>query len=101
MSTAVNQSIVSESIKASALERCRELVRGIKQNDPQGLPAKTWSEMPIKTRTVLVMLGSTTGDDPRTVARRPWQSIPEADRVSIGACARQLGRDLTRAGCLF
>lgn len=87
--------------KDSELARCRELVRGIKQNDPQGLPSKTWSEMPMKTRTVLVMLGSTTSEDPRTVARRPWESIPEAERVTIGACARQLGRDLTRAACLF
>lgn len=89
------------SIKDEALSRCRELVRGIKQNDPQGLPSKTWAEMPIKTRTVLVMLGSTTSEDPRTVARRPWESMKEDDRVSIGACARQLGRDLTKANCLF
>lgn len=95
------QSIMSQSIKAAALDRCRELVRGIKQNDPQGMPSKTWSEMPIKTRTVLVMLGSTTDEDPRTVARRPWESMPENDRVSIGACARQLGNDLKRAACLF
>ena len=89
------------TIKATELARCRELVKGIKQNDPQGLPSKTWSEMPVKTRTVLVMLGSTTGEDPRTFARRPWESIPQADRVSIGATARQLGRDLGRASCLF
>jgi hypothetical protein len=97
----MTQHAASASIKNEALARCRELVSSTPKADPQGLPGKTWAAMPIKTRTVLVMLGSTCKEDPRDVARRPWQSLGQSDRESIGACARQLGRDLIGAAGLF
>lgn len=83
------------------LQKCRALVMQPVKNERQGLPAKTWAEMPIRTRSVLVMLGGTTVDDPREVARRPWESLSLTDRESIAALAREMRDNLKNASCLF
>ncbi len=89
-------------LKNEHLAKCFEIMRTpLPEKDPQGLPARTWSAMPHRTRAVLVMLGGASMEDPKEVARRPWGSLSEADRVGIAACARELGRDLRDAACLF
>ncbi len=67
----------------------------------ESLPGKTWREMHLRTRTVLVMLAAQTDGDPREVARQPWEALAESDRDSIAACARTLRRDLAGAAALF
>lgn len=73
----------------------------LKEADNHGLPQKTWADIPMRTRAVLVMLGATSMEDPREVARRPWASLSQADREGIGACAREISRNLRNAACLF
>lgn len=92
---------MTTAIGIQELENCRQLVQGVRDNEKHGLPSKTWANMPIKTKTVLIMLGSTSLDDPRQVARKPWESMTRQDRETIGACARQLSRDLQTSNCLF
>lgn len=87
--------------KDAALAKCWELVKKPAVNERQGLPSKTWAEMPIRTRSVLVMLGGTSMDDPREVARRPWASLSSKDQDGIAACARELRDNLKNASCLF
>lgn len=70
-------------------------------HDRQGLPARTWAEIPLRTKSVLVMLGAKSMDDPREVARRPWGSLSDADREGIAACAKELSHSLRDAPCLF
>lgn len=95
-------SAAAMSPKDAALARCWELVKAAKpEEDRQALPARTWSQMDIRTRSVLVMLGAASMEDPREVARRPWGSLSQKDREGIAACARQIGHDLRDAACLF
>jgi hypothetical protein len=90
------------SPKDAALARAWAVVRQpLPGQDRQGLPARTWAAMPIRTKSVLVMLGAKTMDDPREVARRPWQSLSTEDREGIAACARELSNSLRDSSCLF
>lgn len=89
------------SIKDAALARAWAAVKQDKPSDRQGLPSRTWAEMPMRTKAVLVMLGAKSMEDPREVARRPWGSLSESDREGIAACARELNRSLASASCLF
>lgn len=91
----------SLSIKDASLARAWAAVKQPKHDDRQGLPSKTWAEMPTRTKAVLVMLGAKSIDDPREVARRPWMSLSDSDREGIAACARELNRSLQNASCLF
>lgn len=67
----------------------------------ESLPGRTWRTMSLRTRAVLVMLASDHAGDARTYAARAWEALTPADQVSIAACAREIGRDLRRASCLF
>ncbi|OWQ83832.1 hypothetical protein CDN99_25540 [Roseateles aquatilis] len=67
----------------------------------ESLPGRTWREMSIRTRTVLVMLASAHDGDARAYASRAWEALAPADQVSMAACARELGRDLSGARCLY
>ena len=87
--------------KDAALDHCWAVVKKPAVNERQGLPAKTWSDMPIRARAVLVMLGATSMGDPRETARRPWESLTRQDREGIAACARELRANLDNASCLF
>lgn len=89
------------SVKDMCLARAWAAVRQDKPNDRHGLPSKTWAGMPLRTKTVLVMLGAKSMEDPREVARRPWGSLSSEDRDGIAACARELSHDLQDAPCLF
>lgn len=89
------------STKDAALAKCWAVVKQDKPTDRQGLPARTWAEMPIRTKSVLVMLGAKSMEDPREVARRPWGSLSESDRDGIASVARELNRSLKNASCLF
>ena len=89
------------SIKDQCLARAWAAVKSAKPDDRQGLPSKTWAEMSLRTKSVLVMLGAASLDDPREVARRPWGSISEQDREGIATCARELAKSLNNASCLF
>lgn len=92
----------SEAIKNAELSK---IWAALKTNrpatDPQGLPSKTWAAMSLRTRSVLVMLGSTSAADPRELARKPWAALTETDRHGIAACAREMGQDLKNSVCLF
>ena len=92
----------SVAIQKEALANCWALLQEKRPTpDPHGLPAKTWADMNIRTRSVLVMLGGTSAGDPRELARKPWGGLSDEDRCGIAACARQIGRDLRDASCLF
>lgn len=95
-------SATQQSPKDAALAKCWELVKEKqKPSDPYGLPGKTWGAMSVRTRSVLVMLGGTSAGDPRELARKPWASLSDQDRFGIAACAREMGRELKDAVCLF
>lgn len=89
------------SPKTLALEKAWAAIKQVKPDDRQGLPSRTWADIPVRTRAVLVMLGATSMEDPREVARRPWGSLPEKDREGIAACAREMEKHLRSASCLF
>lgn len=72
-----------------------------KGREPDSLPGRTWRAMSLATRTVVVMLAASTQGDPREAARQPWESFTDSDRASMAACARELGRELSGAACLF
>jgi hypothetical protein len=91
----------AQSIKDLHLARAWASVKQVKQDDRQGLSSKTWADIPLRTRAVLVMLGATSDADPREVARRPWGSLTDADRDGIATCAREIGKHLRAASCLF
>lgn len=92
----------SESIRKQALARCWAVVKQpCPEDDRQGLPSKTWADIPLRTRAVLVMLGAANMEDPRKVAQRPWGALSEEDRVGIAAVAREMQRDLRSSVCLF
>lgn len=91
-----------QSIKDTELARCRAYVKQVNRpEDHQGLSSKTWAAMDLRTRSVLVMLGAKSMDDPREVARRPWGSLSDTDRDGIAACAKELSHNLRDAVCLF
>jgi len=90
-----------QSLKETHLARAWAAVKQVPKNEAQGLPARTWAAMPLRTRAVLVMLGAQSMEDPREVARRPWPALSDSDRVGIAACARSIGKDLRDAACLF
>lgn len=92
---------MSAAIKNAELAKCWALVKKPVLNERQGLPAKTWADMPLRVRAVLVMLGGTTMGDPREVARRPWESLSLPDREGIASCAREMRDNLKNASCLF
>jgi hypothetical protein len=56
-----------------------------------------WSDMHYVCRLFLVQL-CTERDD--SAANIPWRSFTEAERITMGAQARQFQRDLARAGDL-
>jgi hypothetical protein len=89
------------SIKDAALSRAWAAIKQTKPDDRQGLPSKTWAAMSPRAKTVLVMLGAKTEEDPREMARRPWGSLSDEDRTGIAACARELSHNLRDAACLF
>ena len=89
------------SPKELALSQCWAAIKKGNPNEKQGLPAKTWAEMPLRTRAGLVMLGAKTMDDPREVARRPWESLSGPDKEGIAACAKEMRKHLQAASCLF
>lgn len=94
-------SFTPSPLKDAELAKCWQFAKAATPEDRQGLPSKTWAQMDVRTRSVLVMLGAHSMEDPREVARRPWGSLSESDRRGISACARELGRDLKNASCLF
>lgn len=87
--------------KEAELAKCWATVKSIKPQDRHGLPSKTWANIPLRVRSVLVMLGANTVEDPREVARRPWGALSDDDRRGIAACAREMGQSLKNASCLF
>ena len=88
-------------LKDEYLARMRAAVQQAKPDDRQGLPAKTWGAIPVRVRAVLVMLGASTMEDPREIARKPWGALSDADRVGIAAVAREMRDSLKDASCLF
>lgn len=90
-----------QSPKELALAKAWAVVKQVKPDDRQGLPSRTWAAMPIRTKAVLVMLGATSMEDPREVARRPWCSLSEKDREGIAQCAKEMRKHLDSASCLF
>lgn len=91
----------TQSPKDAALSKAWAAIKQGTPKDAMGLPSKTWAAIPLRTRAVLVMLGATSMDDPREVARRPWASLSDADREGIGAVAREVAHNLKNAACLF
>jgi hypothetical protein len=95
-------STATPSIKEQCLAKAWELVKtGAPAIDRMGLPSRTWADLPLRTRAVLVMLGATSMEDPRKVAQLPWGSLSDADRVGISAVAKDMQHDLRNAACLF
>lgn len=94
-------SFTPSPLKDQHMAKCWQVAKAAKPEDRQGLPSKTWAQMDVRTRSVLVMLGAHSMEDPREVARRPWGSLSDSDRQGIASVARELGRDLKNASCLF
>lgn len=94
--------LTGEDAKA-AIDRALKAARAASaaRAEGQGLPARTWAAMPMRTRVVVVMLASAEDEDPRTVAQRPWEGLAEGDRAKFAAVARELRRDLSSAASLF
>lgn len=93
---------MNQALKTQSLAKCWALVHEKRPTpDPHGLPAQTWARMSLRVRQVLVMLGGSSEHDPRELARRPWEALPNEDRISIAACARQMSTELKNASCLF
>lgn len=90
---------VGRLIERNARKKLAERQKGA--GSAESLPGRTWRAMDIRTRTVLVMLASESAGDPRAYAGKAWEALTAADQLSIAACARELGRDLRRATCLF
>jgi hypothetical protein len=90
-----------QSLKGLHLSKCWAAVKQAAPKDTQSVPSRTWADIPLRTRAVLVMLGATSMEDPREVARRPWGSLSEQDRDGIAACAREIEKHLRNASCLF
>jgi len=88
-------------LKDACLERAWAAIKQTKPDDRQGLPSKTWAGMSPRVKTVLVMLGAKSVEDPREVARRPWGSLSDEDRTGIAACAKEMSQNLRDAACLF
>ena len=91
----------TQSIKDQALAKAWAAVKQAKPDDRQGLPSRTWDQMPMRVRAVLVMLGAYSTSDPRQLARLPWGSLSDQDRMGIAACAREMQSGLKDAACLF
>lgn len=82
-------------------ERARAIVAARQGTKAESLGASTWRAMHLQARTVLVMLAaSDAAGDPREVAAQPWGSFTGRDQAQIGACARELGRNLKNAAYL-
>lgn len=97
----MSQAFQISPLKDEHLARMRAAVQQVRPDDRQGLPSKTWAAIPLRVRAVLVMLGASTMEDPREVARRPWGGLSDADRVGIAAVAREMRDSLKDAACLF
>ena len=88
--------LIARNARANLAKRTEDEAR-----KAESLPGRTWRRMDLRTRSVLVMLGSTHVGDPSVYAAQAWEALAPADQVGIAACARTLGRDLRRASCLF
>lgn len=81
-------------------ERARAVSAAKQGAKTETLAGQTWREMPLRVRTVLVMLESTAEGDPRSIAMQPWGSFTEGDQCAMGACARALAQGLANAAYL-
>lgn len=93
------------NISIGRLVQRKALAKLIKRPGESGkaesLPGRTWRDMSLRTRTVLVMLASTHDGDARDYASRAWEALDVADQVSMAACARALRDDLSASACLY
>lgn len=99
---AIDRAAIAAQARAARNEAIARIVANQKDRKPlESLPGRTWAAMSLKTRTVLVMLASSTAGNARDLAARQWEQLTEQDRESIAACARELGRDLAGAASLY
>lgn len=96
----------AEQARRAALARetrgtVKAMLAGRQQRPAESLPARTWAAMNLRVRTVLVMLGGTSSQDPGTVAAMPWEALPASDQTSIAAVAREMREQLQGAICLW
>lgn len=89
------------SIGRLVAARTRATLEARKGREADSLPGRTWREMPIKVRTVVVMLACAADGDPRHLAAQPWASFAGSDQCAMSACARDLARGLSNAASLF
>lgn len=90
----VRELVVSRA-RANIERRALEAAKG------QGLPARTWAEIPLRTRLVLVMLGCSDSKPAEQLCRQGWEAFGDSDRAAIAAAARELSADLKFAASLF
>lgn len=67
---------------------------------PEWSAATVWRRMGLEARMVLVSLCVPGEGDPTREATRTWESFTHDQRAAMGACARQLRRDLAGADFL-
>jgi hypothetical protein len=78
-------------------ERARKTLAAREGREAETQAGRTWREMNMRTRTVLVMLASEQEGDPRSIAMQPWASFSSNDQCAMGAAARTLADGLKRA----
>lgn len=85
-----------ETIAQAAVRRARA---AIEAHRPVKLSAQTWRRMSSELRAVLVSLG-TARRDVDACDGMQWEQFSEAERVAMGAMAREFRRQLEGAGWL-
>lgn len=74
-------------------------MRGALRGSHQSAAAAVWAGMHQAARLLIVSM-ATDRADVATAARLPWESFAPAERIAMGAAARQINRDTAMAGAL-
>lgn len=104
MSGALPHKASSAASRMAAVAHCRAIMAEHQKAKPErdSLPGRTWAAMPLRARAGLIQGGTGyPADVADLMARQPWASFELGEQAAIGACARQMLRDLRNAASLF
>lgn len=92
---------LGEVLAAPGIEPWRAKLRQVADRIARrpSVAGATWRAMSIELRGLLLTI-CTERRDCMLDAQQPWESFTDAERVTIGATARQWGRSLAEAGRL-
>lgn len=72
-----------------------ERLAAIKPAVREAAVVRLWRELPLSTRTVLVMLAAGQPGRPERIAQQPWDSFSRPDQDAIASTARAVVIDLS------